>query len=710
MNGKAHEWRFFRAGGFDQVRIETGADLLALADLDQKLWVALSCPTRGIEFDARTLDLIDSDKDGQVRAPEVIEAVNWAAALLSDVDLLARGADTLPLAAIDASTDAGAKLLSAARHILASLGKPEADSVSAADTTDTAKLMAGLRFNGDGVIAAAAVEDAATRAVLADIVSCLGAVVDAGGEPGINKELVEQFFTQARGFDAWHLRATQDPAILCLGENTPAAASAWRAVRAKVDDYFTRCQMAAYDARAALPLSRSIEDYQQLAGKELSAGASAVAAFPLALVGAGQALPLRDGINPAWAAAMADLRVQVVVPLLGERDGLAADEWAELCQRFTAYESWLADKPATPLEALGAARLHAILAGGHEAALLDLLAQDAALADEVQAIASVDRLVHYVRDLGTLVNNFVSFRNFYMGVDKAVFQAGTLYLDGRSCELCIKVEDAAKHATLANLSRVCLVYCECVRGSAKQTIAAAFTAGDSDQLMVGRNGIFYDRKGQDWNATIIRILEHPIGIRQAFWSPYKRAGKMIGEQLQKFAAARSQAAETKLVTSALEAGKAPAEAPKAPPAPFDVGKFAGIFAAIGLAVGALGTALASVLTGLLDLRWWQMPLVLVGALLAVSGPSMLIAWFKLKQRNLGPLLDANGWAVNARARINIPFGTSLTGVAKLPEGASALHMVDPFAEKKQRWPYYVAVLLLAGVAWAAWHWSAVLFH
>ena len=45
----SHTWNFFRAGGFDQVQIDTGADLLALKELDQKLWVALSCPTRGIE-------------------------------------------------------------------------------------------------------------------------------------------------------------------------------------------------------------------------------------------------------------------------------------------------------------------------------------------------------------------------------------------------------------------------------------------------------------------------------------------------------------------------------------------------------------------------------------------------------------------------------------------------------------------------------------
>ena len=65
----AHSWKFFRAGGFDQVRFETGADLLHLGQLDLKLWAALSCPTRGVEFDTRTLDLIDADKDGAFARP-----------------------------------------------------------------------------------------------------------------------------------------------------------------------------------------------------------------------------------------------------------------------------------------------------------------------------------------------------------------------------------------------------------------------------------------------------------------------------------------------------------------------------------------------------------------------------------------------------------------------------------------------------------------
>src|SRR5512137_2479322 len=113
-----HTWSFFRAGGFDQVRLETGADLLALDQLDQKLWVALSCPTRGIEFDTRTLDLIDTDGDGHIRSPEIIAVAKWAGALLKNPDLLVQGGDTLPLDAIRDDSEDGRRILASARHIL----------------------------------------------------------------------------------------------------------------------------------------------------------------------------------------------------------------------------------------------------------------------------------------------------------------------------------------------------------------------------------------------------------------------------------------------------------------------------------------------------------------------------------------------------------------------------------------------------------------
>jgi len=149
-----HPWKFFRAGGFDQVRLDTGADLLALDQLDQKLWVALACPASGLEFDPKTLALIDDDHDGRIRAPELIRAVQWIGHLLKNPDALLKHSDTLALDAINDATTEGQTLLASARLILSNLGKPDAPALSLADLADTRRILAATAFNGDGIIVA----------------------------------------------------------------------------------------------------------------------------------------------------------------------------------------------------------------------------------------------------------------------------------------------------------------------------------------------------------------------------------------------------------------------------------------------------------------------------------------------------------------------------------------------------------------------------
>ncbi len=697
---KPHRWSFFRAGGFDQVLLETGEDLMALDQLDQKLWVALSCPAKGLEFDARTLALIDSDQDGRIRVPEILAAVRWAGSLLKDPGALTQGATSLPVAAIDDSKPEGKQLLASTRQILVNLGKADAEAIAVEDVADPARIFAHTQFNGDGIVPPAAAEDEADKAVIEDIIACLGSDTDRSGAAGVSQARVDQFFAEAEAYSAWWKKAEVDgETILPLGDDTQAAAQTFQSVKAKVDDYFTRCRLAAFDARSAGPLNRAEAEYATFAAKVLSPSEEDLAAFPLAQIAADRPLPLGPGINPAWSGAIERLRAQVVTPILGERSELTQEDWQSLSAKFAAYESWLGAKAGAAAEKLGLARVRDILSGNAKEGIAALIAKDLALEPEANAIASVERLVRYYCNLYTLINNFVSFRDFYTRRAKAVFQAGTLYLDGRACELCLRVDDPAKHGALAGLSRAYLAYCDCTRpGSAeKMAIVAAFTGGDSDFLMVGRNGVFYDRKGRDWDATITKVVENPISIRQAFWSPYKRIGKMIGEQIEKFAASKEKAAQDQAAAGVAAAGKQ-VEAGKGPAQQaFDIGKFAGVFAAIGLAIGAIGTALAAVVTGFLGLTWWQMPLALVGAVLVISGPSMLIAALKLRQRNLGPILDASGWAVNARAMLNIPFGGALTTVAALPTGAKR-SLSDPYAQKRTPWGLllFLAVILAVG--------------
>jgi hypothetical protein len=363
--------------------------------------------------------------------------------------------------------------------------------------------------------------------------------------------------------------------------------------------------------------------------------------------------------------------------------------------KVAAYETWLGAKPGSAVEKVGISRAKEILGGNGRAALSDLVARDRALEPEFKALSDVERLSRYYRDLRTLLCNFVNFADFYTRGRYAAFQAGTLFLDSRSTELCLRVDGASP---LAAMSKAYIAYCDCSRADgAKMTIAACFTQGSGDYLFVGRNGVFYDRQGTLWYATITSIVDNPISIREAFWSPYKKFIRLIEEQVAKRAAKADTGAVDKLASTADSA--AAAEKPRPPSNRFDLAVITGI----GVAIGSIGTFLATVFAKFVELPGWQLPLIVVGLILVISLPSMFIAALKLRQRTLGPILEGNGWAINGRVRITIPFGAALTRLAELPPGAGRSEE-DPYAEDEGAFGRNAALLLglLVIAALAIW--------
>lgn len=691
----SHAWKFFSAGGVNQVTFRSGADLANLDQLDLKLWVALAVPTRGIEFDTRTLDLIDTDKDGRIRPPELLAAVKWAQTAFASLDDLLKGGDSVPLAAIQ-----DAVLATTARRILENLGKPAAAAIALADVADTAKIFAATRFNGDGIVPADAASDDTTRRAIEDHIATVGGLPDRSGKPGVNQAKVDQFFAEAQAFADWHAKAEADKtSILPLGDATAGAAAAIKTVKTKVDDYFARCRLAAFDSRATAPLNRAETEFVALAAKDLTVGSEDIAKLPLAHIAPVRPLPLTEGVNPAWQAALENLCASAVAPLLEYgKKALTEGDWAALQAMIAPHNAWAAAKPATSVEKLGLARVRELLAGAAKPAIATLIAQDTALEAEFKQISSVEKLVLFQRDLVKLLNNYVSFAEFY-GRRGSIFQAGSLFLDARACHLCIEVVDAGRHAALAGLSGAYLAYCDVTRaGGAKKTIVAVFTDGDSYNLMVGRNGVFYDRKGQDWDATITKIVANPISIREAFWSPYKKFVRMIEEQIARRAAAADAESQAKVGSAAAavaQADKTKAD-PKASPQKLDLGTIA----LIGTAIGGVSAMVGALLDKLLGLGPW-LPLGVLGLVFLVSGPAMLLAYMKLRQRNLAPILDANGWAINTKAKMNVPFGSALTHVAKLPANAER-SLEDPYAEKPSPWKAYavLSAIVVLGYCWS----------
>ncbi|HEY5949826.1 MAG TPA: hypothetical protein VIV40_30230, partial [Kofleriaceae bacterium] len=438
-----HRWHFFRAGAVDQVTLRDGFDLLALPELDQKLWVALAMPTAGVDLDPETLKLMDVNGDGRIRVHDVLVAVEDIKRIFKNPSELLTSHDELELDAI-----ADAAVVAAAKRMLADLGKKTASSITIEDTIAVTKAFADTVLNGDGIIIAESAPAGPVRTTIEDAIAAVGSVTDRSGKPGIDRKLADQFFGDVDKQAAW---LDAGASVRPLGDATEAAADALRAVRDKLDDYFTRCRLAAFDPRAQAVLAGQEAELVALASKSLTANDEAITRLPLARVDSVARLQLTAGVNPAWAPAMTAFLDKTVKPILGARDALMPADLAALVDKLAAFEAWRASKPETKVGGIAAARIKELAAPELRAKVFDLIAADAALTAEYEQITNVVKAVRYQRDFGRIVRNFVNFSDFYSKKD-GVFQAGTLYLDGRALHLCVPVSDAARHGALASAS------------------------------------------------------------------------------------------------------------------------------------------------------------------------------------------------------------------------------------------------------------------
>src|SRR5690606_7741430 len=408
--------------------------------------------------------LLDADGDGHVRPPEILEAVRWLRTVLKHGDGLLRRVDGVPLAEIRTDTAKGKALLAGARHVLKSLGRAEATSITVADAVTAGSELLRARWNGDGVVPPESIEDAEVRAAALDVVACTGGEADRSGAQGISRATVAAFFDACDAYSAWARRGNGDAELLPLGDATPAAAAALRAVRAKVDDWFARCRLAEFDTRAQAALNREESEYLAVAAKDLSIDAAEVAHFPLAMVEPGRPLPLTQGVNPAWVDALERFRTDCAIPLLGsDVTELDHQGWRTIVRKLAPFEAWQAENPGAAVESLGLERVETLLAGDLRARLEAAIVEDEAVAGDVAELESVEHITRYYRDFAVLLENYVNFRAFYDHEQIAIFQIGTLHLDARTTSLCTEVNDPAKHALLAMMAKTYLAYVELKR-------------------------------------------------------------------------------------------------------------------------------------------------------------------------------------------------------------------------------------------------------
>ena len=353
-------------------------------------------------------------------------------------------------------------------------------------------------------------------------------------------------------------------------------------------------------------------------------------------------LPLRDHLNPKHLEAIMAFADACVKPVLG--DGVTSIDrigWKKVKAAFAPYRAWVAAKPVMNASKLG-----------------DLV-------DE-------ERVLRYKLHLLEFLENFVSMRRLYAADESATFQMGTLRIDGKEMSLCFHVASEAAHSALSGKSNCCVLYLKLTRPSekAERSVCAVVTAGAVAQLYVGRNGVFFDRDGKDWDAVVTKVVENQVSLAEAFWAPWRKLGEGVASTVKKFLGAKQSAAQATVDASAqsTQAGGA---------------AMASSVAAIGIGIGMVTAAAASLMAVVSGMNAKEVAISIVALVLVVSLPSMILTWFKLRKRDLGAILNAGGWAVNRPMYFSMKRARAFTKCAPNPMWLSTL----------------LSIALVAGIIW-----------
>jgi len=696
---------FRRHGRAYHLVIDRPEDLHWVVGLDEALWVANSASIETINADPGLLDYLDPTGDTRVHAEDVKRAVQWTLDTLADLSGVREGNTALQLDAISEATREGARIRRTAAQILSRVENPERSEVTLDDVRAVKKVEDERGLSEAGIVLPAAAQDEEMRQFLVDILDTVGGAEHRAGEKGITEDHLKRFLDEASSHVQWADRAelvqgAETSAILPMGAATHDAYTLLASLRHKIDQFFSLCYAARIDPQVAdrvwapnaVPKDLDLVDPGSLETFLVSA--------PLARPNPNGRLDLTGDLNPHYAEPLARFH-RAVMGHLDVGDRLDPEEWSAIQAAFAEHRAWFDARPEVTVAGLPIERLRMYAeAPRFKSATRELIAESHRTALDLDNVRLLERLILYQAWMLPFVNSFVSFPALYDPKKRALFEMGSLIMDGRHFTLAVRILDRDLHKRLSASSNVFVLFAEVTGrdGKAMYDVAIPVTSGGRGNLQVGKRGIFVDTDGHSHHAKVTHIVENPISFREALVSPFLRMGHAITgklEQMQSAAEDKIEKFGVGAVTKVEEATTTPAAEVAPQPAATSTG---GLLAGGGIALAALGSSGAFVLSTLAGMKVWTILGVLFGLSQAILLPILLVAWIKLRRRDLSAILEGSGWGINARMRLTRRQATTFTNRPPYPPGAMG---IGP----RNRWVWFLAALAVIAAAAALGWWQ-----
>jgi hypothetical protein len=585
----------------------------------------------------------------------------------------------LDVEAIDTSASEGAELKRTAEAILLELGEPDRSRLRLEQVRQVLHAREARPVSEKGVVLPSAA-DGELRQVLEQMVARTGGEAHPSGAQGITEELFAEHVAAVQRWLAW-LAEGELPAdgahtsVMPLGDATPDAFAVLSGIRHKVDQFFAQCEAVRFSEAAAPLLTVDETDWKAIDLTDPAAIQQRMKEAPLATPVAAGILVSGDDVNPCYAAAVAQFFDQVVRPILGDEaaeEGIRADGWAHICQIFAPHADWASRACGHAFQGADRACLERALDPGLAEAFGTLVVGSRETAVLVDAVRTLEKVLLFQAYMLLFLNNYVSFPYLYDTSRRALFEMGTLIMDGRRLNFAVRVKDVAAHVASSQQSQIHMLYVEVTPGESDPfTVAVPVTSGGRGNLAVGKRGVFVTVDGEVHDARVSKCIENPISVTEALISPFQRMGKLLTGKIEKMTSSAEKQLDETTTASFDRVTTAPDAQAAATPAKGAV--LGGALMGGGVALAALSSAAAYITSVFSNVGPWRVTAGLLVAVLAVVMPASIISILKLRRRDLSAVLEGCGWAINARMRLTFAQGRQFTltpRVPGLPAGAT----------------------------------------
>lgn len=669
-------YRFERYGSASHLVIDDANDLKKAVDLDPALWVASSVPAACMNFDSEVLAVVDGNGDGRITHHELITAISWTLDVLKDHSGISEARATIRADQIDETHPDGKAMRRSCGKIIARYSVPD-DEISLEILHGIIKEIESRPASGSGVVLPEASSSTTVRELIEAVIRVTGGANHPDGAVGVNADSVENYKKTMSAYHSWKNSAPMTISVIAEASLEERFAS----VCGKIDQFFALCAWSGVGGgEIHVPAVQVSQSDIALSGSEFIL--NEVEKRPIADPNEEGVLQVAACKNAVYRLNLASFFDKVLSPVLGKNvTKIDADEWASVRPRLLEIESWLDAKPALADRVAAEEKIDRQNGDAGFSEIEELIAQSKKSALDREYINLLKRLVLFQRHLLTLANNFVSFPHLYSRELRAAFEMGYLVLDGRRFNLAVAVQDRKAHVLQAKNSLMYVFYASVGNGPGEKAyeVAVPVTAGRKGNLWVGKRGIFIDLAGRERNAVITEIIENPISVAEAMVSPFKRLARMITGKIEEI----TQEAQSQLDSFA--SGDADAYKVQQAEQGGRRGLSGGSLLVGGsVAFAAIGSAIAYIANTLTKLTWWQFLASIGGVIAMVILPSAVLAFIKLRRRDLSAIIEASGWAVNARMRLTHRLGRCFTLRPDYPSGSKGIPVHRRAARKSLR--------------------------